>query len=113
MDDLKISILAELDRVYKSYMEKYAALKAEIVQIKKMKEDIEMDLNRRTSNIPPPSYSPKKDTDYSIQRVASTSNANIMRSLEKNNFEVRKYQMLNYIAELQREKIIPLGDLTR
>jgi hypothetical protein len=40
MDDLKISILAELDRVYKSYMERYAALKAEIVQIKKMKEDI-------------------------------------------------------------------------
>ena len=72
-----------------------------------------MDLNRRASNLPPPSYSPKKDTDYSSQRPSSTSNANIMRSLERNNFEVRKYQMLNYIAELQREKIIPLGELTR
>lgn len=112
MDDLKISILAELDRVYKGYMERYAALKAEIIQIKKMKEEIEIDLNRRATNLP--SYSPKKDTDYSVAPRANTaSNANIMRSLEKNNFEVKKYQMLNYIAELQREKIIPLGDLTR
>jgi WD40 repeat protein len=36
-----------------------------------------------------------------------------MRSLEKNNFEVKKYQMLNYIAELQREKIIPLNEVTK
>ncbi len=27
LDDLKISILAELDRVYKDYMEKYATVK--------------------------------------------------------------------------------------
>lgn len=75
-----------------------------------MKEEIEMDLNRRATSIP--SYSPKKDTsDFS--KPGPTSNANIMRSLEKNNFEVRKYQMLNYIAELQREKIIPLGEVTR
>lgn len=112
MDDLKISILAELDRVYKGYMERYAALIAEIIQIKKMKEEIEIDLNRRATNLP--SYSPKKDTDYSsTPRAHTASNANIMRSLEKNNFEVKKYQMLNYIAELQREKIIPLGELTR
>jgi hypothetical protein len=77
-----------------------------------MKEEIEIDLNRRATNLP--SYSPKKDTDYSsTPRVHTASNANIMRSLEKNNFEVKKYQMLNYIAELQREKIIPLGELTR
>ena len=38
IDDLRISILAELDRIYKNYMEKYATLKSEIVQIKKMKD---------------------------------------------------------------------------
>jgi hypothetical protein len=37
IDDLKISIYAELDRIYKNYMEKYATLKGEIVGIKKMK----------------------------------------------------------------------------
>ena len=31
-----------------------------------------------------------------------------MKSIEKNNLEAKKYQMLNYIAELQREKIMPL-----
>jgi hypothetical protein len=35
-----------------------------------------------------------------------------MKSLEKNNYEVKKFQMLNYIAELQKEKIIPLNDIT-
>lgn len=111
IDDLKISILAELDRIYKGYMERYATLKSEIVQIKKMKEEIEMDLNRRATTLP--TYSPKRDSDHSPAKHTPTSNANIMRSLEKNNFEVRKYQMLNYIAELQREKIIPLGEITR
>jgi hypothetical protein len=35
-----------------------------------------------------------------------------MKSMEKNNLEVKKYQMLNYISELQREKIMPLHQLT-
>lgn len=40
IDDLKISIYAELDRVYKFYMEKYATLKGEIMEIKRMKDEI-------------------------------------------------------------------------
>jgi hypothetical protein len=31
IDDLKISIFAELDRIYRNYMEKYANLKGEIM----------------------------------------------------------------------------------
>lgn len=108
IDDLKISLLAELDRGYKNYMEKYATLKAEIVQIKKMKEEIEMDIDRRTG-----SFLPRYREGQDHRQATVNSNANIMRSLEKNNFEVKKYQMLNYIAELQREKIIPLNEITR
>jgi hypothetical protein len=109
IDDLKISVLAELDRVYKHYMEKYATLKGEIVQIKKMKEEIELDIDRR-SNTYQPRYrqSEPADTPYS-----TPNNNGIMRSLEKNNFDIKKSQMLNYIAELQREKVMPLNDLTR
>jgi hypothetical protein len=33
--------------------------------------------------------------------------------MEKNTLDVKKYQMLNYIAELQREKIIPMTELSR
>lgn len=35
-----------------------------------------------------------------------------MKSLEKNTIDVKKYQMFNYIAELQREKIVPLSELS-
>lgn len=42
-----------------------------------------------------------------------TNNASIMKSMEKNTLDVKKYQMLNYIAELQREKIIPMTELSR
>ncbi len=93
IDDLRISILAELDRIYKNYMEKYATLKSEIVQIKKMKDEMEMDIDRRSNHIVP-KYSERKET----QQLSHTSNNNIMRSLEKNNFELKKYQVLNYFA---------------
>ena len=53
VDDLKISVFAELDRIYKNYMEKYATLKGEIVQIKKMKEEIELDIDRRGTGYMP------------------------------------------------------------
>jgi hypothetical protein len=40
IDDLKISIFAELDRIYRFYMEKYATLKGEIMEIKRLKDEI-------------------------------------------------------------------------
>lgn len=94
-------------------MEKYATLKGEIVQIKKMKEEIELDIDRRANTYlprfhtqPPPDLSPTSP-------FPSPNNNNIMRSLEKNNIEIKKSQMLNYIAELQREKVMPLNELTQ
>lgn len=47
------------------------------------------------------------------QNKLTTNNQHIMKSMEQGMFEMKKYQMLNYIAELQKEKIIPLGDLVR
>jgi hypothetical protein len=97
VDDLKISVLAELDRVYKDYMEKYATLKGEIVQIKKMKEEIELDIDRRTTSFLPRYHS--NDTgESSGSKGGLPNNAGIMRSLERNNFEIKKSQLLNYIA---------------
>lgn len=112
VDDLKISIMAELDRVYKSYMEKYATLKGEVVQIKKMKEEIELDIDRRTNTYLPRYHQPDpKEVPLILSNAPA--NASIMRSLEKNNFDIKKSQMLNYIAELQREKVMPLNELTQ
>ena len=105
IDDLKISIFAELDRIYRSYMEKYATLKAEIMEVKRMKDELEMDINRRNTHIEAKYEAPRSKDNFS----GSASNANIMKSLERNNFDLKKYQMMGYIAELQREKIIPLN----
>jgi len=54
-----------------------------------------------------PKYTPSRDNENN--KYSFTNNASIMKSMEKNSLEVKKYQMLNYIAELQREKIIPLN----
>lgn len=40
IDDLKLSIVAELDILYKSYIEKYAMLKSEIMEIRRLKKQI-------------------------------------------------------------------------
>lgn len=80
VDDLKISILAELDRIYKNYMEKYATLKGEIVQIKKMKEDLELDIDRR-SNTYLLKYHQPDPNDFQPTRPTGPANASIMRSL--------------------------------
>ena len=60
-----------------------------------MKDEIEMNIESR--NV---SFSPRyggKDTKYQIN-----NNATIMKSMEKNTIDIKKYQMLNYISELQK-----------
>lgn len=40
IDDLKISMVAELDLIYKTYIEKYALMKSEIMEIRRLKKQI-------------------------------------------------------------------------
>jgi hypothetical protein len=60
-----------------------------------MKDEMEMDIDRRSNHLVP-KYSDRKDNSKQVSHT--TNNNNIMRSLEKNNFELKKYQVLNYIA---------------
>ena len=48
IDDLKISIYAELDRIYQTYMERYATLKGEIMEIKRLKDSIELNIESKS-----------------------------------------------------------------
>ncbi len=106
IDDLKISIFAELDRIYRNYMEKYANLKGEIMEIKRMRDEIEMSIESRSGNFN--SFAGRGERP----KGAVNPNSNIMKSMEKNTMDVKKYQMFNYIAELQKEKIVPLTELS-
>ena len=77
IDDLKITIDAELDGIYRHYMEKYATLKGEIMEIKRLKDDLEIDMDRRSNYIPKFRPSDRPDHSYS-------GNVNIMKSIEQN-----------------------------
>lgn len=81
------------------------------MEIKRLKDKIEMDLDAGSKNFIP-KYTTARDKDGNF-KSNTWNNTNIMKSLDKDNFEANKYHMLNYIAELQREKIMPLTDLTK
>ena len=38
------------------------------------------------------------------------SNEKTIQSMEKGGANIRRYHLLNYIAELQKEKVIPVGE---
>lgn len=86
IEDLKLSVQAELDRVYKLFMEKYAVFKTEIMEIKRLREEIETDLELRRmtptnnggrySTNPSPKLSSNKSSTASIQ-----SNTQLIKSM--------------------------------
>ena len=67
-----------------------------------MKDEIEIDINRRNRLISvEPKYSNAKDKGrYSndIKTNNLTSNTNVLKSMEQGLFDMKKFHMLNYIA---------------
>ena len=41
VDDLKISLQAEIDNIYRLFIEKYACLKTEVQEIRRIKKEVE------------------------------------------------------------------------
>jgi hypothetical protein len=70
-----------------------------------MRDEIEMSIENRSGNFG--SFVGRGEGKGPIN-----PNSNIMKSMEKNTMDVKKYQMFNYIAELQKEKIVPLTELS-
>lgn len=58
-----------------------------------------MSIESRSINYSPRYLNSKQEQ---LQKANLTYNSSIMKSMEKNTLDVKKYQMLNYIAELQR-----------
>jgi hypothetical protein len=59
----------------------------------------------RRSNVFGSKYVPVKDRKPSNPN----NNNNIMKSIEFNTLEAKKSEMLKYIAELQKDKVLPLN----
>jgi hypothetical protein len=93
IEGFKLSIFEELDQIYRSYLEKYSILKQETNLIRHLREEIKMDINRTI--IYPTQHHSKT---INSQNSSTTSNRNILRSLEKSNKAARSSQMLSYVT---------------
>lgn len=93
MEDLKLSVQAELDQVYKVFISKYAEVKGEVQEIRRLRKEIIMANHAGGAN-----YHPTKDT----------SNHDILNEIEKDAEHFRNYKVYGYLSEMQKNKINPI-----
>lgn len=89
IEDLRLSVLAELDIIYKIYMEKYAKLKGEVLEIKRMRDEIEFEITSKGQGL--------SGNNFRSSHLAS-SNINTVKSIENGLKDMKKYHILNYIS---------------
>lgn len=82
------------------FMEKYAVFKSEIMEIKRLRDEIEADLELK--RLSPTgarfSTSPNGKLNQKGSSASIQSNTNLIKSMESGSSEFRKYHMINYIA---------------
>lgn len=93
---MKISVQAELDLVYKSYITKYAQLKGEVQELRMIRKDLLM--NNQTGG-------------GSLGNL-NVSNRNLIEEIEKDAEQMRNYKVYGYLGELQRQKLEPILDIS-
>lgn len=91
MEDVKLSVQAELDLVYKTYITKYAQLKGEVQELRMIRKDLLMN----------------NQTGGSLGNV-NVSNRNLIEEIEKDAEQMRNYKIYGYLGELQRQKLEPI-----
>jgi hypothetical protein len=69
------------------------------MEVKTIKDQIEIDLIQNRRSISP---KPNKDSNSRHQSFSTNSNANLMKSFEDGAAEIKKYEILKYINELQK-----------
>ena len=71
------------------------------MEIKRLKDEIELNIEAKTFNYSP-KFSSSEDRSNGMQKYSMANNSNIIKSMERNTLEAKKYQMSNYIAEMQK-----------
>jgi hypothetical protein len=97
LEDIKISVQAELDLVYKTYITKYAELKGEVQELRMLRKEILMG----------------NQTNYSggFPNNNSVSNKDLISEIEKDAEQMRNYKVYSYLGDLQRQKLEPIQEL--
>ena len=90
-------MMAELDVSYKLYIEKYAFLKSEVQEIRRLKKQIEA---QNVSRL-----------DTKLHSLAS--NSEMVKEIEQEVANLRNYKISQYINDIQKKKLFPLLELSR
>lgn len=96
IDDLRTSLLAEMDRVYRGYVERYSLLKSEVSEFRRVKKEIELD----------------RELGYPLT-PRHHSNSRIVNEIEHDIEAHIKFKALDAAVKAQRESVIPLHKLTQ
>lgn len=97
LEDVKISVQAELDLIYKAYITKYAEIKGEVQELRLMRREILMNNQTGMSN---------------GFGGASVSNKDLISEIEKDAEQMRNYKIYGYLGELQKQKLEPIVELS-
>lgn len=91
LEDIKISVQAELDLVYKTYITKYAELKGEVQELRMLRKEILMG----------------NQTNFSggFPNNNSLSNKDLISEIEKDAEQMRNYKVYSYLGEMQKQKL--------
>lgn len=91
LEDIKISVQAELDLVYKTYITKYAELKGEVQELRMLRKEILMG----------------NQTNFSggFPNNNSVSNKDLISEIEKDAEQMRNYKVYSYLGEMQKQKL--------
>lgn len=83
--------------MYRFFIEKYASLKTEVQEVRRIRKEIEA-----------------QGRNHDFGRTgAANSNKELVRELERDAEQYKVYRMQNYITEMQKEKLNPLLELSR
>lgn len=98
VEDYRLSLIAILDRTYQQYIAKYAEFKAELLELNRLKDEIESEFFFKDNN----TIARPKD--------GHLSNQHTIRMMEAGRNQLKKFHIINYIAELQKEKVFPIQE---
>ena len=94
--------MAELDLVYKTFLEKYGSFKSHMVSLREAKRMLLNDLPPQQDNYL---------TKLSQSRNPVLSNKDLLAEIEKDTQLFRTQKIYSQITEMQRENIVPANQL--
>lgn len=93
-----MSVLAELDLVYKDFLSRYQQFKQHMVSLKDIRRTLMNELSPESEYLPQ-------------SRNNSQSNRDLLGEIEKDALLFRTQKVYSQIADLQRENVVPAREL--